>query len=154
VESCHDSSREVNIWNLFIYLTMLSIMQALYQKIIGVVNSKWCGRKWLFPNLRYCLGIWLEGLRNSKWNLSEVSAVYYMKVFLSQVYLMVRASFAQALPLCSFHSTWRLDCAPQAAFCILATLCNMTDQKKHWFLIRFHWIFIYLQRIHSWGYSV
>jgi hypothetical protein len=35
------------------------------------MNWKGCGRKWSWPNLRYYLGIFLEGLRNTTKVLSQ-----------------------------------------------------------------------------------
>jgi hypothetical protein len=36
-----------------------------------MMNWKECGRKWSRPNLRYCPGIRLEGLRKTMKNLSH-----------------------------------------------------------------------------------
>jgi hypothetical protein len=38
--------------------------QSFQCRIMGcVVNMNGCGRKWLWPNLKYCPGIFLKGLR-------------------------------------------------------------------------------------------
>jgi hypothetical protein len=52
----------------FITLTMPSLQcsySAELQEDNWIIHSKWWVRKWLWPNLRYYPGIWLEKLRKS-----------------------------------------------------------------------------------------